>query len=526
MDSQEKKNWLELPALKVNQPLGEFFVVSISAQDLLDISFSEPLKYIDNSGNVQGSQRPKNEKRLKEIATYIESVEMAFPNSIILGANYTRNGSVSKDPKERWVVEYDEHCNTYKLIIPQKIPLAAVIDGQHRLNAFSYVTNRERFSDLQLLCSIYFDLPNSYQAFLFATINSNQKKVDRSLALEQFGYNVDDESEKAWTPEKFAVFLSRKLNIDKENSPFYQHIKVAPLNGDMLFPEGITAQWVVSTATIVDGIDSLLTSNAKRDRIIMQQASIFSGRNRNMIRNIKDVSPLRDYFIDGRDQTIYNVVTKYFNAFASVFWGTFHERSYIFKTVGVQAGFDILKMILNANRTVSPEDIDFKSYLSPASHIDFSDKFFQASGIGRGRIKNTIALADGLVAETKLKQNDLPFYSLLVEGGNSNLDKERMQWDEDAENAVITVLEKANWNYDSDTVSIDTDEDYQKFETFKDYDKFFNFLVMTAETAYVSALPSDQEFADQQRENFDPDDLVNSYLIEYEPNLKKLGWVK
>src|SRR5246127_2913639 len=133
MADQTKNFYLELPALKVTQPLGVFYVVSIAAKDLLSVSFSEPLRYIDNSGTVQGSQRPKNEKRLKEIALYIDSVEMAFPNSIILGANYTQNGVVSKDENERWSIVYNEECKSYKLIIPKQIKLSAVIDGQHRL---------------------------------------------------------------------------------------------------------------------------------------------------------------------------------------------------------------------------------------------------------------------------------------------------------------------------------------------------------------------------------------------------------
>ena len=524
---EDNSNYLELATLKVTQPLGEFFVISISAKDLLAVTFSEPLKYVDNLGKVQvqGSQRSKNEKRLKEIATYIESVEMAFPNSIILGANYTQNGLVSKDKNERWTISYNEKCKSYKMIIPKGIPLAAIIDGQHRLNAFSYVEKTERFDDLQLLCSVYFDLPNSYQAFLFATINSNQKKVDRSLALEQFGYNVDDEPEKAWTPEKFAVFLSRKLNVDAEKSPFYQHIKVAPLNSDVLFPEGIKSKWVVSTATIVDGIDSLITTNAKRDRIIMQQAGVFTGRSRSMIKDIKDVSPLRKFFIDGNDQTIYDVITNFFKSFDLLYWSSFNDKSYIFKTVGVQAAFDILKMILNIENSLEPEHIDFAYYLKPATTVDFSDKFYQASGIGRGRIKNTIAIAAGLVNESKIKKTDLPFYQNILSGGKSNIQKEIMQWDEDAENAVINELEKTNWNFDSKTVSIDNNDAYDNLTTFSDYNKFFYHLVLVAETAYVSSLPSDQEFAEQQKENFDSEDLVNSCLTEYEPNLRKLGWI-
>jgi len=520
------QNYMELVALKVSQPLGDFYVVSIKAEDLLAVSYSEPMQYIDEFGNVKGSQRPKDEKRLKEIAKYIESVEMAFPNSIILAANYTEKGTISKDETERWQIIEDKNCGTYRIRIPQKVKLAAIIDGQHRLKAFEYVNDPERFSNLQLVCSIYFDLPNSYQAFLFATINSNQKRVDRSLALEQFGYNVGEEPEKAWTPEKLAVFLSRKLNIDKELSPLYQHIKVAPLNPENLFIDGLTETWVVSTATVVDGITSLISTNAKRDRIEMQQKSFLSGRNREMLSKFtSDNSPLRNYFIEGKDQTIYSTIINFFKVIDELLWSRVtSDKSYIIKTVGVQASFDVLKMILKSNQNIQPENIDFKKYIIPSVNIDFSDKFFQASGIGRSRIKNIIGLAAGLVEKAKLKKRDIPFFDDILSGRNTNTEKEKWMWEEDAENAVINALEKAEWNYGSKTVSLYLDYDYDKPVTFDKFDKFFNKLVEISEIAFVTSLPSDNEFAEEQREKFDAEDLVNSHLTEYEENLKKLGW--
>ena len=520
------QNYMELVALKVSQPLGDFYVVSIKAEDLLAVSYSEPMQYIDEFGNVKGSQRPKDEKRLKEIAKYIESVEMAFPNSIILAANYTEKGTISKDETERWQIIEDKNCGTYRIRIPQKVKLAAIIDGQHRLKAFEYVNDPERFSNLQIVCSIYFDLPNSYQAFLFATINSNQKRVDRSLALEQFGYNVGEEPEKAWTPEKLAVFLSRKLNIDKELSPLYQHIKVAPLNPENLFTDGLTKTWVVSTATVVDGITSLISTNAKRDRIEMQQKSFLSGRNREMLSKFtSDNSPLRNYFIEGKDQTIYSTIINFFKVIDELLWSRVtSDKSYIIKTVGVQASFDVLKMILKSNQNVQPENIDFKKYIIPSVNIDFSDKFFQASGIGRSRIKNIIGLAAGLVEQAKLKKRDIPFFDDILLGRNTNTEKEKWMWEEDAENAVINALEKAEWNYGSKTVSLYLDYDYDKPVTFDKFDKFFNKLVEISEIAFVTSLPSDNEFAEEQREKFDAEDLVNSHLTEYEENLKKLGW--
>jgi DNA phosphorothioation-associated DGQHR protein 1 len=519
---ENNQNYLELPALKINQPLGVFYVISISAKDLLSVSFSEPLKYIDNSGKVKGNQRPKDEKRLKEIAKYIDSVEMAFPNSIILTANYTENGKISKDHTERWkVTEKGDIC---QLIIPKNIKLAAIIDGQHRLSAFEYVTNQERFEDLQLLCSVYFDLPSSYQAFLFATINSNQKKVDRSLALEQFGYNVDEESEKAWTPEKLAVFLSRKLNIDSAISPFYNHIKVAPMGVENLFDGNQQKEWVVSTATIVDGICSLITSNAKRDRILMQQQSIFSGRSRSLVKEIKDVSPLRIKFLELQDQTLYDVIVSYFDKLKNTLWNNASQKSYINKTVGIQASFDILKLIITTENSDLPEEIEFGRYLEKMRHIDFSDKFFQASGIGRSRIKNVMAVAGGILSKEKLKKNDLKFYEEILEGKNTKLIKEKHLWEEEAENAVLSTLQNVEWNFDNTSVSLYLNEDYdfENVTTYYNFQEFFNKLVEIAEVAFASTLPSD---IDELKEKFDAEDLVYSYLSNYDENLKKLGWI-
>jgi DNA phosphorothioation-associated DGQHR protein 1 len=520
MDSA--KNFLEIPALKVKQPLGDFYVISISARELLDVTFSEPMKYIDNSGKVQGSQRPKDVKRLKEIAQYIQTVEMAFPNSIILAANYTQNGEITKDVHQRWKIIEDK--DSYKLIIPQKIKLAAVIDGQHRLNAFEYVTAPDRFTDLQLLCSVYFDLPNSYQAFLFATINSNQKKVDRSLALDQFGYNVDDEPEKSWTPEKFAVFFSRKFNVDKEFSPFYKHIKVAPLGADKLFGKNIEQSWVVSTATIVDGIGALISSNVKRDRILMQQKSFLSGRSRDMIKDIKDFSPLRNLFILNKDKTIYDTIINFFTIAEELFWNKASAKSYINKTVGVQALFDILKNILIKEKSDVPDKINFRNYLINSSSIDFSDKFFQASGIGRSRIKNSILLSAGLISIDKIKKNDVNAYNQIISGLLTDTQKEKWIWEEEAENTIINTLENISWNYDDKTVSILEDYDYDKILKFNNFRSFFDKLIELAEISYSSHLPDDSEFRDEQREKFDVEDLVNSHLVDYDENLRLLGW--
>ena len=66
-------------------------------------------------------------------------------------------------------------------------------------------------------------LPTPYHAYVFATINFNQKKVDRSLAYELFGFDVDERPAYLWSPETLAVYLTRLLSTE-EASPLYRSI--------------------------------------------------------------------------------------------------------------------------------------------------------------------------------------------------------------------------------------------------------------------------------------------------------------
>ena len=64
---------MTISAIKVIQPLGEFYLAKIKARDLLRISTSSILKY-DSNGRLTGNQRQLKESRLKSIAKFIKSV--------------------------------------------------------------------------------------------------------------------------------------------------------------------------------------------------------------------------------------------------------------------------------------------------------------------------------------------------------------------------------------------------------------------------------------------------------------------
>jgi len=245
---------------------------------------------------------------------------------------------------------------------------------------------------MNLICSIFLDLPKPFQASLFATINSTQKPVDKSLTYELFGYNVEEEEESFWSPDKLAVFFTRRLGTD-EKSPLKGQIVIAPKKDAALARLAQGARWKVSTAVIVEGIMRLYTSNPKKDSTNLLEGK---RRRRSELGGMrKDKSPLRDVYLSNSDAVIYTMTLNYLIACEAVFWKNASEGSFITKTVGVQALFDILRTL--ARDAYEKRDISaayFSSKLKPAGSIDFStDIFRNASGSGRSTIKKAIQSA-------------------------------------------------------------------------------------------------------------------------------------
>jgi DNA phosphorothioation-associated DGQHR protein 1 len=263
-----------------------------------------------------------------------------------------------------------------------------------------------------MLCAVFLDLPLPYQAYLFATINFNQKKVDRSLAYQLFAFNVEEEPPECWSPDKLAVFLSRKLSVD-EASPLRGHIVVAAQNDEVLLDLSQDNDWKVSTATIVDGILRLFSAKPQADRDLMHQRGLQEGRNRNILAD--DGTPFRGLYLTTNDVAIYAGVLNFFKAVQKTLWERTNERSYIRKTVGIQALFDTMRTILkDFKRQKNISQSFFEEYLALSSTVDFSDRFFQASGIGRTRIAKVLQVRAKLT-EVSPDSPDLSEYRRLCE---------------------------------------------------------------------------------------------------------------
>lgn len=397
---------MKFKAIKITQPFDSFFVMKMTAFELISVSFSDPLRY-NKDKELVGNQRDLRESRISEIGEYIEGVDAAFPNSIIISANYELDGSICESTNERW--SYENLGNDiYEITIPTKKKLASIIDGQHRVNGFKKVST-ERQKEIDLLVSVYFDLPNPYQAFIFATINYNQKSVDKSLALEQWGFSLETTDSKTWSPEMLAVFLTKKLNTDT-NSPFYNHIIVAPQNDDYLFDiRARDNDWAISTATMVNGISGLITRNATRDLNRLRKSSL-KKRTRELLEDVQfKNTPLRKFYIEQNDLLIYKIIVNYFKAADNLLFSkTLGTSSYIKKTVGIQALFDVLREILIKEIDKKKISVSFfESYLEKVSRVDFNNDYYQASGTGKTRIRNTIQYAIGYKTDDEFKGEDL-----------------------------------------------------------------------------------------------------------------------
>jgi DNA phosphorothioation-associated DGQHR protein 1 len=381
---------LIITTLKVTQTFEDFYAVSISAYDLLKITFSDPLRYEDETTLVGHQRKIDYQNRVKEITSYIQGVDFAFPNSIIITANYTEKGVIEDNEELRWKIEMLGD-NKYNLVIPTDMRLASIIDGQHRLEGFRNTT--EDFQKkTQLLVSVYFDLPNPYQAYLFATINYNQKPVDKSLALEQYGFQTNVLPINTWSPELLAVFLTKKFNFDDE-SPFKGRIKMAPIGSELFLNKNIIYDnWSISTACLVRGILTLISINPRNDSNELKKYEV-KFRNRNQL-NI-DNSPLREFYLNSNDTFIFKAILNFFNSVNNKIFKSASNESFIKKSVGIDALFQVLKTILSErlkiDKNASVEYFD--NYVNKFSSIDFSNAFFSPSGTGTGRIANTILIA-------------------------------------------------------------------------------------------------------------------------------------
>lgn len=262
---------MELDYLEINQPIGTFYLTKIPAKDLMKIVSVS--RRIDS---YYGVQRELSSARLKEISKYCESPDATFPTSIIVSVKHQ-----------------DVKIQNGKIILDELECVGEVLDGQHRLYG---IAESNRVSEFDLPVVLMFDLTEEEKAYVFSIINSKQTRVSMSLIYDLF------ELSEGRSPQKTAHELARSLN-QMEGSPFYRRLKMLGKR----YTESEVA--TLSQGTFVKKVMSLYSKKPDIDAI-----DLSIGKELN-----NEALPLRQYFIDKRDDVILKILLNCFNALKYVF---------------------------------------------------------------------------------------------------------------------------------------------------------------------------------------------------------------
>lgn len=202
------KSHIEIDAVKIYVGNTPAYVYASKPHGLLNYAF------VSRRRNQEvGYQRMVDYKRIDEISSKLISGEInGFMNSILL------NSTVPLEERNN-VSKSHTPCNV-KLIIPNHFSSCRVVDGQHRLLAFSQLkeTEQSRFSLPVVLMD---NLSDKEEMKMFLEINKNAKPVDPNLEYEIIS-DID-----TWeiTTNEFLIRIG-VLTVKElcKSSPFKDHV--------------------------------------------------------------------------------------------------------------------------------------------------------------------------------------------------------------------------------------------------------------------------------------------------------------
>ncbi|MDF2180967.1 DGQHR domain-containing protein [Neptuniibacter sp. CAU 1671] len=353
--------------LEVRQPIGPFYIGSISSKDLINITYSDVRRIEAEERGFErylGIQRPLSRKRVNEIADYTNTLDASFPTSVILSipsacANYDEStGMMTLAPYFG-----DDGDN-----IPYS-EIAKVIDGQHRIEGL----NGFKGDDFDINVSIFIDLDVSSEAYIFSTVNLAQTKVNRSLVYDLY------DLAKSRSPQKLCHNIAVVLNKE-EDSPFYKRIKRLGTAVKDSHSSSITQ------AAFVKALMKYISREEQKDRDIYLRGKTPVLEERDRERLI-----FRSFMIDERDFDLTDIIWNYFSAVKSRWPKAWDDPVLMLsKTNGFMALMRLLKDFVlqeDAIGTVITED-RFKQFFDGINipDDDFTVDKYKPGSTGEGQL--------------------------------------------------------------------------------------------------------------------------------------------
>lgn len=242
-----------LKVLRVEQPLGEFYIGAIDGRDLLGIATVDVREFeLGNPGEIDGLQRELSPSRLKLLREYVNLDYATFPTSIILAIDercVTLSNIAGCDGLFELVI--DEFAGTDD---ERPIPVDAsafVIDGQHRLAGLAH--RKWEKGPFEVNVSIFVGADIADQAEIFSRVNLAQTKVNPSLTYDLLDYAREK------SPFKVAHDVTVALNRDA-TGPFFEKIKRLGVRSPGIDTEKL------AQATVVNGLLRHLPRDQEKER--------------------------------------------------------------------------------------------------------------------------------------------------------------------------------------------------------------------------------------------------------------------
>jgi DGQHR domain-containing protein len=357
------KKKIGIPCLKIDQPIGQFYVGVISHADLLEISYVDQRTLESDIDDYMGIQRKLSPSRVKKIKEYVRNVDATFPTSVILSIE-DKNCRWNENARELTISASSE--DEFKSI-------AKILDGQHRVEGLKDLGKDNIF---ELSVTIFVEVDVATQANIFATVNLAQTKVNRSLVYDLFSY------EKVRSPQKSCHEITVALN-DRKSSPLYQRIKRLGVATPGIRNETLTQ------AAVVESLLDFISKNPTEDR------NKFKMRLKNLHR-ISDSElqrlPFRNMWLDGKEEDIAKIIFNYFSAVTNKWpdsWENLRRKGNVLpKTNGFKALMRFLKPVyleLSGSKNGRiPTIQEFSAYFKEVklSDEDFNIKTFPPGSSG------------------------------------------------------------------------------------------------------------------------------------------------
>lgn len=313
--------YLRIAALPIVQPIGQFYVGVISHADLIQISFADMRRIERELDRYVGIQRKLLPQRVEEIGAFVNTIDATFPTSIVLSVPGSC-AQYSEDTSELVLSEgLDERTGQ---VIPH-YELAKILDGQHRIEGLKSLAKDVVF---QVAVSIFVEADVADQAYVFATVNLSQTKVNRSLVYDLLDYT------KARSPQRSCHDIV--VALDKfETSPLYNMIK--RLGSATPGRSGET----LTQATVVDSLLPYISDDPLGDR-----ERLARGKKVTLDSVEYQKTPFRALWVAKRDTDIARILIEYYAAVAERWprsWKGREKGNMLPRTNGFRAFMRFLK---------------------------------------------------------------------------------------------------------------------------------------------------------------------------------------